>query len=282
VLTHKYYGGSVPVPGEMLDAEKAVFNEIDEIKKRLTEQLEGFHFRDALREAMNIARAGNKYLQETEPWKVWKTDQSRVATILYTALQICADIAIAFEPFTPFMSDRLSRQLGISQLCWAKLGTRDLVKSGTVIAQPELLFEKIEDHAIAAQLAKLEEAKRQNIINSYEPAAVKESTSFEDFEKTDIRVGTVTACSKVKKSNRLLQLSIDDGMGGRTILSGIAQSYPNPEELVGKQVCFIANFPPRKMMGIESQGMVLSAVDADGRLVVVGPTAPVAPGASVG
>ncbi|MDE6098366.1 MAG: methionine--tRNA ligase [Muribaculaceae bacterium] len=282
VLTHKYYGGSVPVPGEMLDAEKAVFDEIDEIKKRLTEQLEGFHFRDALREAMNIARAGNKYLQETEPWKVWKTDQSRVATILYTALQICADIAIAFEPFTPFMSDRLSRQLGISQLCWAKLGTRDLVKSGTVIAQPELLFEKIEDHAIAAQLAKLEEAKRQNIINSYEPAAVKESTSFEDFEKTDIRVGTVTACSKVKKSNRLLQLSIDDGMGGRTILSGIAQSYPNPEELVGKQVCFIANFPPRKMMGIESQGMVLSAVDADGRLVVVGPTAPVAPGASVG
>lgn len=282
VLTHKYYGGTVPEAGELLDIDNAVFTEIDEIKRRLTDQLEGFHFRDALREAMNIARTGNKYLQETEPWKVWKTEPERVATILNTALQICADLAVAFEPFTPFMSERLSKQLGLGTLDWNMLGGRDLVKAGSVIAQPELLFEKIEDQAIAAQLAKLEEAKRQNVINSFEPAAVKEDTSFEEFEKTDIRVGTVTACSKVKKSNRLLQLTIDDGMGGRTILSGIAQSYPDPEVLVGKQVCFIANFPPRKMMGMESQGMVLSAVDADGHLVVVGPTATVAAGASVG
>ncbi len=282
VLTHKYYGGTVPEAGELLDIDKAVFTEIDEIKRRLTDQLEGFHFRDALREAMNIARTGNKYLQETEPWKVWKTEPERVATILNTALQICADLAVAFEPFTPFMSERLSKQLGLGTLDWNMLGGRDLVKAGSVIAQPELLFEKIEDQTIAAQLAKLEEAKRQNVINSFEPAAVKEDTSFEEFEKTDIRVGTVTACSKVKKSNRLLQLTIDDGMGGRTILSGIAQSYPDPEVLVGKQVCFIANFPPRKMMGMESQGMVLSAVDADGHLVVVGPTATVAAGASVG
>ncbi|MDE5643387.1 MAG: methionine--tRNA ligase [Muribaculaceae bacterium] len=282
VLTHKYYGGTVPAAGELLDVDKAVFDEIDRCRERLTEQLEGFHFRDALREAMNIARAGNKYLQETEPWKVWKTDPARVDTILNTALQICADLAIAFEPFTPFMSERLRKQLGMDSISWDMLGARDIVKAGTTIAAPELLFEKIEDSAIAAQLARLEEAKRLNTINSFEPAEVKAPTSFEDFEKTDIRVGTVTACTKVKKSNRLLQLTIDDGMGGRTILSGIAQSYPEPEVLVGKQVCFIANFPPRKMMGIESQGMVLSAVDADGRLVVVGPTDTVAPGASVG
>lgn len=282
VLVHKYYGGTVPAAAALQPVEEAVFSEIGQIKERLTDQLEGFHFRDALREAMNIARAGNKYLQETEPWKVWKTDQERVGTILNTALQICADLAVAFEPFTPFMSARLSSQLGLGKLSWDMLGRRDLIDADTVIAQPELLFEKIDDQAIAAQLAKLEESKRRNVIDAYKPKEVKAATTIDDFDKTDIRVGTVTACSKVKKSNRLLQLTIDDGMGGRTILSGIAQSYPEPEVLVGKQVCFIANFPPRKMMGVESQGMVLSAVDADGRLVVVGPTETVAAGASVG
>lgn len=281
VLTHKYFDGVVPVAGSLADIDVAIFDEIDEIKKSLSDNIENFHFREALKDAMNIARAGNKYLQETEPWKVAKTDMARVATILNTALQICADIAIAFEPFTPFMSHRLAESLHLGKLSWEELGSRDLVKAGSKIDTPELLFTKIEDAEIQAQTDRLEHIKKENQLKNFKPEAVKAPTDFETFEKIDIRVGRVLECSKVKKSKKLLKFFIDDGMEKRTILSGIAESY-EPEQLVGKQVCFIANFPPRTMMGIESQGMILSAVNADGSLTVVSPSADVVNGAQVG
>ncbi len=281
VLTHKYFEGVVPAAGELQDIDVALFNEIDAIKTSLTENIETFHFREALKDAMNIARAGNKYLQETEPWKLAKTDMNRVATVLNAALQVCADIAIAFEPFTPFMSRRLADALHLGKLSWAELGSRNLVTEGERIDTPELLFEKIEDEAINAQVERLARIKKENELKNFTPAAQKAATDFETFEKIDIRVGTVIECEKVKKSKKLLRFLINDGMGERTILSGIAEYY-QPEELVGRQVCFIANFPPRQMMGIESQGMILSAVNADGSLSVIAPSASVVNGSQVG
>lgn len=281
VLTHKYFEGVVPAAGELQDIDVALFNEIDAIKTSLTENIETFHFREALKDAMNIARAGNKYLQETEPWKLAKTDMNRVATVLNAALQVCADIAIAFEPFTPFMSRRLADALHLGKLSWAELGSRNLVTEGERIDTPELLFEKIEDEAINAQVERLARIKKENELKNFTPAAQKAATDFETFEKIDIRVGTVIECEKVKKSKKLLRFLINDGMGERTILSGIAEHY-QPEELVGRQVCFIANFPPRQMMGIESQGMILSAVNADGSLSVIAPSASVVNGSQVG
>lgn len=281
VLTHKYFEGVVPAAGELQDIDVALFNEIDAIKTSLTENIETFHFREALKDAMNIARAGNKYLQETEPWKLAKTDMNRVATVLKAALQVCADIAIAFEPFTPFMSRRLADALHLGKLSWAELGSRNLVTEGERIDTPELLFEKIEDEAINAQVERLARIKKENELKNFTPAAQKAATDFETFEKIDIRVGTVIECEKVKKSKKLLRFLINDGMGERTILSGIAEYY-QPEELVGRQVCFIANFPPRQMMGIESQGMILSAVNADGSLSVIAPSASVVNGSQVG
>ena len=281
VLTHKYFGGILPEahPGEK---EKEVQAEIIDLKAKITEALDNFHFREALKLAMDMARAGNRYLQETEPWKLAKTDMERTATILNTAIQICANLAIVFEPFLPFMSEKLLGMLGGDKITWDMLGCFDLVPAGARIGEPVLLFEKIEDETIQAQVQKLLDTKKANELKTWQPEPVKADCSYEDFEKVDIRVGRILECSKVKKSKKLLQFLIDDGMEKRTILSGIAQSYEDPSVLVGKEVCFIANFPPRKMMGIESQGMILSAVNPDGTLTVISPSADVQPGATVG
>lgn len=281
VLVHKYYDGVTPEAGELQEIDRAA---IDEVRKSIAEaerNLDNFHFREALKDVMNVARVGNKYLADTEPWKLIKTDPARTATILNTALQICANLAIVMEPFTPFMSHRLAPWLGLGELRWSDAGRFDLVPAGYVIAKPELLFERIDDSVVEAQVAKLQAAKEKNAAEAWTPDPVKAEVDFPTFEKMDIRVGKVTACEKVPKADKLLKLTIDDGMGGRTIVSGIAKYY-RPEELVGQEVCFMANFAPRKLRGVESQGMVLSAVDADGRLVVVGPNGSVRPGASVG
>jgi len=280
VLTHKYFGGKVPAAGELQDVDKAAFAELAEIKASLSENLDTFHFREALKDAMNIARLGNKYLQETEPWKLAKTDMARVETILNVALQICANIAIAFEPFLPFMSAKLSKMLGLEKLDWNTLGASDILAAGAEIAPAELLFEKIEDDAIQAQIDRLEKTKEDNRINSWTPAPQQPDVDFDTFMKLDIRVGTVLECQKVPKADKLLQFLIDDGMEKRTIVSGIAKYYA-PEDLIGKQVCFVSNFAPRKLKGVLSQGMILSAENADCSLVVCGPTGPVAPGAQV-
>ena len=280
VLTHKYFDGTVPAAGEMLPVDLDVYTELDSIKKALTEAIETFHFRDALKEAMNIARLGNKYLQETEPWKVAKTDMGRVATILNTALQICANIAVAFEPFTPFMSKKLADMLGLGSLSWEELGSRAMLTAGSKIGTPELLFEKIEDDAIEAQVKRLQDAKKENALKNWQPAPQAPAVDFDTFMTADLRVGTVLECKRVPKADKLLQFLIDDGMEKRTIVSGIAKYY-QPEDQEGKQECFIANLPARKLNGVTSQGMILSAEDKDGRLVVMGPTAPVAPGAQV-
>ena len=271
VLTHKYFEGKVPQRGELTDYDKETLKEFSDIKLEVEKLLDNFKFRDAQKEAMNLARIGNKYLADTEPWKLAKTDMERVGTILNIALQITANLAIAFEPFLPFSSAKLRDMLKLSSWSWSELGSIDLLATGAEIAPAELLFEKIEDAAIDAQIQRLEDTKKQNEISSYKPEEVKENVSFDEFMKLDIRVGTVLECQKVPKADKLLQFKIDDGMGCRTIVSGIAQHYA-PEDLIGKQVCFIANFPPRKLKGIESQGMILSAEDANGRLVVISPS----------
>lgn len=280
VLTHKYFNGTVPAPGTLEPIDTEAIAELATIKEALTANLETFHFREALKEAMNIARLGNKYLQETEPWKVAKTDMGRVATVLNTALQICANIAVAFEPFLPFMSRKLTAMLGMENLNWDMLGRADLIPADRTLAQPELLFEKIEDPAIEAQLDRLARIKDENKLKAWHPEPQQPDVPFEDFLKTDIRVGTVTECSRVPKADKLLQFTIDDGMGSRTIVSGIAKYY-KPEDLKGRQVCFVANLAPRKLKGVMSQGMILSAQQPDGSLVVIGPTGPVTPGAQV-
>lgn len=280
VLTHKYFDGKVPAAGELADVDRQLFADIVAAKESLSNNLDTFHFREALKDAMEIARLGNRYLQETEPWKLAKTDMSRVETIMNVALQICANIAIAFEPFLPFMSENLCRLLGLKNIAWNKLGTDDIIASGETIAPAELLFEKIEDAAIDAQMQRLQRIKEENKIKNFKAAPQQEDVEFDTFMKADLRVGTVLECKKVPKADKLLQFLIDDGMGTRTIVSGIAKYY-EPEDLVGKQVCFIANLAPRKLKGVVSQGMILSAENADGSLVVMGPTAPVVPGAQV-
>ena len=281
VLTHKYFDGVIPAAHELQDIDREALAEFKNVKETLGANIENFKFREALKDAMNLARIGNKYLADTEPWKLAKTDMERVETIMNIALQICANLAIAFEPFLPFSAAKLRDMLGLDTVDWNKLGEIDILAAGKAVNKPELLFEKIEDSVIEAQMQRLERIKQENIINNFKPKAVAPAVTIDDFAKLDIRVGTVIECSKVKKSDKLLQFKIEDGMGGRTIVSGIAKWY-EPEELVGKQVCFIANFPPRKLKGVESQGMILSAEDAGGRLVVIGPTGPVKPGASVG
>ena len=282
VLTHKYFDGVVPAVNTLETIDTQLIEEIGKLKAEMTEALDTFHFREALRLAMDMARAGNKYLQETEPWKTAKTDMERTGTILNIALQTCANLAIAFEPFRPFMAEKLLKMLGMEKISWDMLATFDLVPAGARIGEPELLFEKIEDSVVEAQVKKLQDAKEANRLAAWKPEAVKPDVDFETFEKIDIRVGKVLECTKVKKSKKLLQFLIDDGMEKRTILSGIAESYPDPAVLVGKEVCFVANFAPRKMMGIESQGMIMSAVNPDGKLTVISPSAEVVPGASVG
>ncbi len=271
----------VPVAGEYTDADKAVVEEVQASVAALSDNLDHFKFREGLKDAMNIARIGNKYLADSEPWKLIKTDPERTATILNVALQICANLAVVFEPFTPFMSAKLASQLRLSSLNWDMAGRFDLVSDGMEIGKPELLFEKVEDSVVEAQVRKLQEAKEKNLLDQWKPAEVKAEVDFPTFEKMDIRVGKVLECEKVPKADKLLKFKIDDGMGGRTIVSGIAKYY-NPEDLVGKEVCFIANFAPRKLKGVVSQGMILSAENPDGSLVVIGPTGEVRPGSCVG
>lgn len=280
-LTKKYWNGVVPPCGTLQDIDVQTLHEFKDVKSRLESLLETYKFREALKEAMNLARIGNKYIADCEPWKVAKTDMARVETILNISLQLVANLAIAFEPFLPFSSARLRKLINIDKFDWNSLGSTDLLQPGHQLAEPELLFEKIEDSAIEYQLGKLEAIKKAKADAAYKAEPVKSPVSFEDFEKLDIRVGHVKDCQKVKKSKKLLQFTIDDGSGtDRTILSGIA-AYYEPEVLIGKDVLFIANFPPRKMMGIESQGMILSAVNNDGSLTVTTTLSEVKPGSQV-
>ena len=281
VLTQKYYDGKVPALGELTDYDKQTLEEFVNVKAEVEKLLNNFRFRDAQKEAMTLARIGNKYLADTEPWKVAKTDMDRVATIMHLSLQIAANLAIAFEPFLPFTSKKLRDMLNLSTFDWKELGRIDLLKAGDQLGVPELLFEKIEDETIEAQVQKLLDTKKENETANYKAAPIRENVAFDDFMKMDIRVGTVLDCQKVPKADKLLQFRIADGLEDRTILSGIAQSYPNPEELIGTQVCFIANFEPRKLRGIMSEGMILSAENADGKLVLIQPKAVVSNGAEV-
>ncbi len=280
VLTHKYFEGKVPACGELTDYDRDTLREFSDVKARLENGIENYRFRDALKEAMNLARIGNKYLADTEPWKLAKSDMPRVATILHLALQISANLAIAFEPFLPFSTAKLRTMLGLATIDWDMLGRTDILATGSQLAQPELLFEKIDDSVIEAQIKKLHDTKIANEKANHVTEPIAPTIEFDDFTKLDIRVGKVLECQKVPKADKLLQFKIDDGLGGRTIVSGIAKHY-NPEDLVGKQVCFIANLAPRKLKGIESQGMILSAEDADGRLVVISPQDDVTAGSCV-
>ena len=287
-LTQKYWQGVVPQRGELLDVDKAAIAEFKDCKEKIETLLEQFKFRDAQFEAMNLARIGNRYITECEPWKVWKTDPKRCETVLNICLQIVANLSIAFGPFLPFSSNRLRSLINTNDLEWEQLGSIDLLPAGHQLNEPQLLFEKIDDETIQKQLDKLEATKKQNeaaaaAVPDGFPSGIKDTVAFEDFEKLDIRVGLVKDCQAVKKSKKLLQFTIDDGTGqDRTICSGIAQFYENPAELIGRRILFVANFAPRKMMGIESQGMILSAVDSDESLSVVTTTKDVKPGSQVG
>ena len=268
-LTQKYYDGKVPECGTLTDTDRATLDEFVSVKDRVESLLENFKFRDAQKEAMNLARIGNKYIADEEPWKVIKTDPERVKTIIYISLQLTANLAIAFEPFLPFSSARLRQMINMNELNWEDLGKTDILPAGKQLNKPELLFSKIEDDAIKFQMDKLEATLKANAEANAEAAPVKPIVSFDDFQKVDIRVGTVLECERVPKMKKLLQFKIDDGTPhGRTIVSGIAQHY-EPEQLVGKQVLFIANLAPREFKnGLVSQGMILSAENWDGSLSV--------------
>ena len=280
VLTQKYFEGRVPVRGEWTDYDRQTVEEFVDVKSEVERLLDNFKFRDAQKEAMNLARIGNKYLADTEPWKLAKTDMARVGTILNLSLQLAANLAIAFEPFLPFSSEKLRSMLAMNTFSWEDLGSTTLLAEGHQLGKAELLFEKIEDAAIDAQVQKLLDSKKANMEATYRANPVKENVSIDDFAKLDIRVGTVLECQKVPKADKLLQFKIADGLDNRTILSGIAEHY-KPEELVGKQVLFIANLAPRKIRGIESQGMILSALDAFGKLSVTTVEREMKPGSEV-
>lgn len=281
VLANKYFSGVVPPCGVLTDIDRATLDEILEAKKHLTECMETFHFRDAAKWMMEIARIGNRYLQETEPWKTAKTDMNRTATTLNIAIRICADLAVACEPILPFTSQKMCHMLNLSDLKWDMIGSDNIIPAGHHIGVPELIFEKIDDAEIEAQIARLHRIKEENKIAQFHAEPQAPEVDFDTFAKCDFRVGTVLECTKVPKADKLLQFLIDDGLGKRTIVSGIAQYY-KPDELVGTQVCFIANLPPRKIRGIESCGMLLSSVNADGSLALLRPGAEMVPGAKIG
>ena len=280
-LTQKYYGGVVPAPEAFTEEDRAVIDEFKDVKAEVERLLEAFRFRDAQKEAMNLARIGNKYLADMEPWKLQKTDPGRVRTVLYLSLQLVANLATAFEPFLRFSSQRLRAMLDAGEAQWDRLGASDLLPEGHRVGEAARPFEKIEDAAVEAQVQKLADTKKANEAAAYEPDPVLPNVPFEDFERLDIRVATVKSCEKVKKSKKLLKFVLDDGFGERTIVSGIAQHY-EPQYFVGRQVCYIANLAPRTISGIESQGMILSAVDHDGSLSTVAVDRPVAPGSRIG
>lgn len=282
VLTHKYFEGKVPAMINLNEKDEAAIEEMNQYPDKIANLLDTYKFREALSELMNLARLGNRYLTENEPWKQFKTDPERVKTVLALSMQIVAKLAILSEPFLPFSAKKLQAMIGLEVSSWNQAKETVLLNENATIGEVELLFTKVEDETVAAQVNKLEETKKQNELNAWAPNPIKPNTNIDEFGKMDIRVGTVLECVKVPKADKLLQFLIDDGMNKRTIVSGIAKYYPNPEELVGKQVCFIANFEPRKLKGIVSEGMILSAEDKDGRLVVMSPSQPVAPGSSVG
>jgi methionyl-tRNA synthetase len=281
VLTQKHFANKVPSPGEFTDYDKKSLDELISLRKAVERNLDNFRFREAQQEAMNFAHLGNKYLAETEPWKTIKNNVDRTATILYTALQMVANLSIVFEPFLPFSAEKIRQFLQIGTLSWDRLGDADILSAGHELGKSELLFEKIEDDVIEKQIQRLLDTKKANQNKAYKPTPIKENVPFEVFEKLDIRVGTVLECEKVPKSDKLLRFLLDDGLGKRTILSGIAKWYPHPEELIGKQVCFIANLEPRKMRGIVSEGMILSAENADGSFTLIEPSKNVLPGSRV-
>ena len=285
VLTHKYFDGKVPAAGELLEVDREVLAQIPELKASLEKNIEGFHFREALKDAMSIARLGNKYISDTEPWKVAKTDIARTATILNVSLQICADLGIAFEAFTPFSAEKLRKMLG-SPLDWNLLGQSDILKEGHQIGEAELLFSKVEDAEIQKQLDRLdairkerEEAAKAEAAKQVSPQ--KPECSFEQFESMDIRTATVLEAERVPKTDKLLKLTIDTGIDKRTIVSGIAEYY-TPEQMLGKQICILANLAPRKIKGIESKGMILMARQGDGKRRFITPQEALANGAQIG
>jgi methionyl-tRNA synthetase len=280
VLTHKYFDGKVPASVALTDTDRATLTELAAVRTEVERLLDTFHFRDAQRAAMSMARLGNKYLADAEPWKLAKTDLPRVGTILNIALQVAANLSIVFEPFLPFSAAKLRRLLNLTACNWTELGSAGILPAGHELAQPELLFEKIEDEVIAAQVQRLEDIKKANEAAAPQVKPIRDTIEFPDFEKLDIRVGTVLECSRVPKSDKLLQFLIEDGLSRRTIVSGIAAHYA-PEALVGRQVCFIANLAPRKLRGILSEGMLLSAENMDGSLALIAPQRPVFPGSEV-
>ena len=280
VLTKKYFEGKVPVCGELTDYDKATIAEFVDVKGKVENLLDQYKFREAQKEAMELARIGNRYLAETEPWKLAKTDMSRVATILNISLQLVANLSIVFEPFLPFSSKRLREMLNLASFEWTSLGSTSLLAEGHELGEVGLLFEKIEDDAIQAQLDRLERIKKENDAANYKANPIRPECTFDDFMKLDLRVGTVLECTKVPKADKLLQFKIDDGLETRTILSGIAKHF-NPDELVGKQVCFIANLPPRTLRGIVSEGMILSAEDNEGKLSLLTVTPAAKPGSEI-
>ncbi len=281
VLTNNYFDSKVPQCGELTDYDKETINNFNSIKETIEKNLNQFKFREALKDAMSLARIGNKYLADTEPWKTSKTDMERTATIMNISLQITANLAIVFAPFLPFSVEKIKQFLNINTLTWDQLGNLNLLAAGHQLGKAELLFEKIEDEAIEQQMQKLMDTKKANEMNDYKAKPIKSEIVFDDFTKLDLRVATVVECERVPKTDKLLRFLLDDGIGKRTILSGIAEFYPNPEELVGKQVCFIANLAPRKMRGILSEGMILSAENADGTLSLIEPGSDVMPGSTI-
>ncbi len=280
VLTKKYFDGKVPACGELTDYDKAIIAEFVDVKGKVEHLLDQYKFRDAQKEAMELARIGNRYLAETEPWKLAKTDMGRVATILNLSLQLVANLSIVFEPFLPFSSKKLREMLNLASFEWTSLGSVNLLAEGHELGEVGLLFEKIEDDAIQAQLDRLERIKKENEAANYKANPIRPECTFDDFMKLDLRVGTVLECTKVPKADKLLQFKIDDGLETRTILSGIAKHF-NPEELIGKQVCFIANLPPRTLRGIVSEGMILSAEDNEGKLSLLTVTPQAKPGSEI-
>ena len=285
VLTNKYFENKVPALGELTEYDQETMAEAQKVKAEVERLLETYHFRDAQREAMNLARLGNKYLADMEPWKTAKDDMERTGTILNLSLQIVANLAILMEPFLPASAEKLYALVQTDKFGWEQIGAFDLLAEGHELGKASLLFEKIEDGLIEAQVQKLLDTKKENEAKEMAEAKaqpIKDTVEFDEFMKMDIRVGTILECERVPKTDKLLRFLLDDGLEQRTILSGIAEYYPEPEKLVGKQVCFMANLAPRKMRGIVSEGMILSAEDADGSLVLIEPSALVKPGSAVG
>ena len=281
VLTRNYFDNKVPALGELTEYDRETIAEVEKVKQAVEHNLDHYRFREAQKEAMNLARIGNKYLADTEPWKISKSDMERTATILNIALQITANLSIVMEPFLPFTSEKIRSFLKAERFDWSVLGSFDLLPEEYALGEASLLFEKIEDDVIEQQVQKLHDTKKNNEASKQKAKPVKENVTFDTFEKLDIRVGTVLECEKVPKTDKLLRFLLDDGLQKRTILSGIAQWYPNPSELIGKQVCFIANLEPRKMRGILSEGMILSAENSDGSLALIFPSENVLPGSPV-